>query len=138
MPDPLYLVDTSVFNRAHHQMVGQRIERLMLTGKLWTCRVVDIEFVFGSRAHDVAEVIEERRAINEAPITPAVMDRALEVIGLLAHAGMHRSGKPADLIIAAAAEAMGLTVLHYDADFTRISEVTGQPVEWVAPPGTLP
>jgi hypothetical protein len=29
-----------------------------------------------------------------------------------------------------------LVVLHYDADYDRIAEVTGQPAEWVVPPGT--
>jgi len=31
----------------------------------------------------------------------------------------------------ATAEAAGLPVLHYDEDFERIAEVTGQPTEWI-------
>jgi predicted nucleic acid-binding protein len=42
-----------------------------------------------------------------------------------------------DLLMAAAAEAAGLRALHYDADFDRIAEVTGQPVEWVVWRGTV-
>ena len=53
----------------------------------------------------------------------------------MAAAGEHRGAKPVDLVVAAAAEAEGLTVLHYDADYERIAEVTGQPTEWVAPRG---
>lgn len=34
-----------------------------------------------------------------------------------------------DLIIAAAAELAGLTVLHLDKDFELIADVTGQPLE---------
>ncbi len=64
------------------------------------------------------------------------MDRALEVMEDMAGGG-HRGAKPVDFVIAAAAELSGLTVLHYDADFARISAVTGQPAEWVAPPGSL-
>lgn len=45
--------------------------------------------------------------------------------------------KIADLIIAAAAEAAGATVWHYDADYERIAAVTGQPTEWIAPRGSL-
>jgi len=41
----------------------------------------------------------------------------------------------ADLVVAAVAERTGLPVLHYDADFERIGEVTGQPMEWVVPRG---
>jgi hypothetical protein len=42
-----------------------------------------------------------------------------------------------DLLVAACAERGGLTVLQYDADFDRIAEVTGQPVQWVVAPGTV-
>jgi hypothetical protein len=48
-----------------------------------------------------------------------------------------RGRKVPDLLIAAAAEAPGLTVLHYDADFDRIAAVTGQPTEWVVAAGTV-
>lgn len=41
-------------------------------------------------------------------------------------------------MIAAAAERAGLTVLHYDADYHLIAEVTGQPVEWVVERGSVP
>jgi hypothetical protein len=37
----------------------------------------------------------------------------------------------------AAAESAGLIVLHYDADYDRIAAVTGQPVEWVVPRGSV-
>ena len=29
-------------------------------------------------------------------------------------------------------------MLHYDDDFDLIAEVTGQPMEWVVPRGTVP
>lgn len=41
------------------------------------------------------------------------------------------------LVAAAAAEAHNLTVLHYDAHFDLIGSVTGQPSQWVVPPGTV-
>jgi predicted nucleic acid-binding protein len=40
-------------------------------------------------------------------------------------------------LVAAAAEAEGLVVLHYDADFERIAAVTGQRSEWVVPAGSV-
>ncbi len=136
MPDH-YLVDTSVLARARQEAVGDRLEDLARSGALWTCRLVDLEVAYASRARDVAAVVAERRALPTASTTPAVMDRALQVAGLLARAGKHRGAKPADLVIAAAAEAAGLTVLHYDADYDRIARVTRQPTEWVAPAGSL-
>ncbi len=39
--------------------------------------------------------------------------------------------------MAACAERAGLTVLHYDADFERITGVTQQRHEWVAPRGSI-
>ncbi|MGH3304157.1 MAG: hypothetical protein ACRDOK_21255 [Streptosporangiaceae bacterium] len=39
------------------------------------------------------------------------------------------------LVYGIAARRYSLTVLHYDGDYDRIAEVTGQPVEWVVPPG---
>jgi predicted nucleic acid-binding protein len=135
--DRRYLIDTSVLARADIDSVGQRLETLALAGKFWTCRTVDLEVVFASRARDVADVIEERMALPEAPITPSVMDRALQVAGLLAARRAHRGAKPADLVIAAAAEAAGLVVLHYDDDYDRIASVTNQPTEWVTPKGML-
>jgi hypothetical protein len=137
MTESGYLVDTSVLARAPQKVVGERLERLAEAGQLWSCRLIDLEVAYGSRSRDVADVIAERRALPEAEITPAVMDRAVQMAGLLSAAGHHRGAKPVDLVIAAAAEARSLTVLHYDADYDRISKVTGQPAEWVAARGTL-
>lgn len=132
-----YLVDTSVLARARQREVGERLEELALRGALWTCRLVDLEVVYGSRSRDAAEVVEERLALPDAPIDEHVLRRALQVAVSLAAAGEHRGAKPVDLVIAAAAETAGLAVLHYDGDYDRIASVTGQPTEWIAPAGSL-
>jgi predicted nucleic acid-binding protein len=62
-------------------------------------------------------------------LTPAIEDRAVDVLTLLADRGQHRAPSIPDLIIAATAELAGLTVLHLDQDFDVIAQVTGQPVE---------
>ena len=62
-------------------------------------------------------------------LTPAIEDRAVEVLSLLADRGQHRAPSIPDLIIAAGAELAGLTVLHHDKDFEVIAGITGQPVE---------
>ena len=64
-------------------------------------------------------------------LTPAIEDRAVEVLSLLADRGQHRAPSVPDLVIAAAAELAGLTVLHCDKDFDLIVGVTGQPAEWL-------
>lgn len=65
-------------------------------------------------------------------LTPAIEDRAVEVLMLLADRGQHRAPSVPDLIIAAAGELAGLTVLHFDKDFDLIASVTGQAVEWLS------
>ena len=50
---------------------------------------------------------------------------------MLADRGQHRAPSIPDLIIAAAAELAGLTVLHPDKDFEIIAAITGQPLEWL-------
>jgi len=67
-----------------------------------------------------------------------VLDRAVEVQDALAARSEQRGAKIADLLIAAVAEAAGLVVLHYDHDFDLIATVTGQPVKWILPAGTVP
>ena len=61
--------------------------------------------------------------------------RARQVQRLLV-AKHQRGRKIPDLLIAAAAEARNLTVLHYDADFDHIAALTGQASEWVVPAGS--
>lgn len=137
MPEVRYLVDTSVLGRAHQELVGDRLEELARSGQFWTCGMIDLEITYGSRAREVDDVIQERAALPSAPIDDGVLGRAVQVASLLAHAGHHREAKPVDLVIAAAAEAANLTVLHYDSDFDRISEVTNQSTEWIATAGAL-
>jgi predicted nucleic acid-binding protein len=62
-------------------------------------------------------------------LTPAMEDRAVEVQGQLAERGQHRAPSIPDLLIAAAAELTGRTVLHLDKDFELIADLTGQPLE---------
>jgi predicted nucleic acid-binding protein len=56
---------------------------------------------------------------------------------LLAERSQHRGPAPVDLLVAATAEAYGVTLLHYDRHFDVIAGVTGQPMEWLAPRGSL-
>jgi predicted nucleic acid-binding protein len=62
-------------------------------------------------------------------LTPAIEERAVEILALLADRGQHRAPSIPDLIIAATAELAGLTILHLDKDFDVIAAVTGQALE---------
>jgi predicted nucleic acid-binding protein len=62
-------------------------------------------------------------------LTPAIEERAVEVQAMLADQGKHRALSIPDLLVAAAAERSGLTVLHLDKHFELVAEITGQPTE---------
>lgn len=64
--------------------------------------------------------------------TPAIEDRTVEVLTLLADRGLHRAPSIPDLVIAATAELAGLVVAHCDKDFELIASITGQPLERLA------
>ncbi|MEA2024345.1 MAG: PIN domain nuclease [Actinomycetota bacterium] len=132
-----YLVDTSALARASEPGVGERLHRLAEAGLLVTCAIVDLEVLYSARSReDYDDMADELAGFERIPIDEAVMDRAKYIQRSLATIGRHRLPIP-DLIIAAAAEAGGATVLHYDRDFARIAEITGQAHEWIALPGSI-
>jgi predicted nucleic acid-binding protein len=62
---------------------------------------------------------------------------ALEVQRAMAAKSQQRGLKIPDLVIAAVAQRLDLTLLHYDSDFDRIIQQTGQKGEWVVPRGSV-
>ena len=134
---PAFLADKSALARMPIAAVRARLEPLLVDGLVATCGIIDLEIGFSAQTAGVhRDVRRERRSLPRARIDDDVLDRALEVQGLLADRGQHRLPIP-DLVIAAAAESADLTVLHYDADFERIAEVTGQAHDWVVPRGSV-
>lgn len=71
------------------------------------------------------------------PMPDRIYERAAEIQAALTERGAHRSAGAVDLLIAATAEDQGLTLLHYDRDLDQIGAVTGQPLRWLAPPGSI-
>ena len=132
-----HLVDKSALARMTHASVEARLRPLLEEGFVATCAIIDLEVLYSARSLAVYEaILAERRALDEVPITLEVTTRAITVQRLLAQVGRHRL-PIADLLIAAAGESADLTVLHYDADFERIADITGQRQEWVAQRGSL-
>ena len=133
-----YLADKSALSRLHHEDVLHRIGALYLNGRIATCGVIDLELLYSARnAEAHAALLQDRRFLPRVSCGEEAADRAIEVQGRLAETSRHRL--PINgLLVAAAAELAGLTVLHYDQDFDLIAEVTGQPTEWIAPRGSVP
>ncbi|MGH9056019.1 MAG: PIN domain nuclease [Acidimicrobiales bacterium] len=132
-----YLVDKSALARFPVPAVGQRLRPLLEEGLIATCAIVDLELLYSARNfRDYEEVLQERQSLDNAPITPEVMIKAIDLQHELARHGHHRVPIP-DLVISAAALAVDLTVLHYDSDFERIADAGGASQEWVIPRGSL-
>ena len=107
---------------------AERIER----GLVRITTVTRLEAGYSARSGPELRAGLRQSPLSSMPVeylTPAIEDRAVEVLTLLADRGQHRAPSIPDLIIAATAELAGLTVLHLDKDFQVIADVTGQPVE---------
>jgi len=105
-----------------------RIER----GLVRITTVTRLETGYSARSGSDLRAGLQQPPLSSMPVeylTPAIEDRAVEVLTLLADRGQHRAPSIPDLIIAATAELAGLTVLHLDKDFEVIAQITGQPVE---------
>lgn len=131
-----FLIDTSVIKRLSRPTIREVVEPLAASGQLARARITDLEVGYSARNEaEWDDLIAALDAFDLVESTESHHRRALQVQRLLAQRSQ-RGRKIPDLLIAAAGEEHGLTVLHYDADFDLISAVTGQPCQWVVPAGT--
>ncbi len=138
----MQLADTSawVWTRAVGGELRLAFDEDLVEGQIATCDMVRLELLYSARnASEFTSVREELDALPNAPIGADEWKRALEVYEALGRQGglHHRSVRHPDLLIAAAAEAASIPVLHYDEDYDRIVSITGQDVHWLAPRGSL-
>ncbi len=132
-----FLVDTSVVKRLHRPEIRDVVEPLAVDGLLGRASISDLEIGYSARSADEWDRLVGAVGTFERVETSAGhVRRALQVQRLLAK-GSQRGRKVPDLLIAAAAEEIGATVLHYDADFDLIAAVTGQSCQWVVPGGAV-
>jgi predicted nucleic acid-binding protein len=127
-----WLVDKSALVRLGHSpdadLWADRTER----GLLRITTVTRLEVGYSARSGAEARALLTESPVSVMPVeylTPAIEDRACQVQLLLAGQGQHRAPSIPDVIVAAAAELAGLTVLHLDKDFDLIAGITGQPTE---------
>ena len=134
---PLHLADKSALEQRRHSDDARRLlETLLFENLLASCHIIALEVLYSARnLRDYETLRRDIAAIRWIPVSEPVMDRAMEVQGLLAKRGQHRTPLP-DLMIAAVAEVNGAVLLHYDSDFDRIAAVTGQATKWIVPRGT--
>src|ERR1700736_1027422 len=104
-------------------------------GQVRIMTVTRLEAAYSARSGPELRAGFRRPPLASMPVeylTPAIEDRAVEVLTLLADRGQHRAPSVPDLIIAATAALAGLTILHCDKDFDVIANITGQAAEWLS------
>lgn len=132
-----FVVDTSVLKRLGRPHVREVVEPLAAAGSLGRPSICDLEVGYSARnAGEWDELLGALDAFHQLDTTAAHLSRALRVQRQLAQRSQ-RGRKIPDLLVAAAAEELGVAVLHYDADFDLISSVTGQRCRWVVPAGSV-
>lgn len=127
-----WLIDKSALARLSRSPDGPTWEQRITRGLVHVSPLTLLEVGFSARSEDDWALLLNCPPVADMPIdsvTPSIELRSLEVQRQLAARGRHRGPGPADLVIAATAEASGLIILHVDKDFELIAEVTGQPVE---------
>jgi len=127
-----WLIDKSALVRLAASPDAAEWARRVERGLVRIATVTRLEVSYSARSGPELRAGLRQPPMSSMPVeylTPAIEDRAVEILALLADRGQHRAPSIPDLIIAATAELAGLTVLHLDKDFEVIAAVTGQPVE---------
>jgi len=127
-----WLIDKSAYARladaADAQTWIDRVQRGIV--RISTVTRLEVGYSFRTAADARREIASPPLSLMPVEyLSPAMEDRAVEVQLLLADRGQHRAPSIPDLLVAAAAELSGLTVLAVDKDFELIAEITGQSVE---------
>ena len=134
-----HLADTSALARLDRPPVAAVLAPLIEAGLVATCGVVEFELGWATRSSAEFDRVRADRDAGYEWLATHDEDwhRALDVQATLWRGGRVRAVGFPDLLIAAVAERERVTLVHYDSDYDLIAEVTGQPMQWVAPPGTV-
>ena len=130
-----WLIDKSALARLADSPDAEEWAARIGRGLVRITTATRLEVGYSARTAAQARSVFRTPPISAMPVeylTPAIEDRALYVQVTLAGKGKHRPPSIPDLLIAAVAELVGLTVLHVDKDFELIAELTGQSVERLA------
>ena len=132
-----HLVDTSVLTRVGSSPVRSALEPFVQDGSIARAGISDLEVGFSARNEaEWDALIGALQVLTLVETSEAHVARARRTQRLLS-ARRQRGRKVPDLLIAAAAEEQGLTLLHYDADFDLIAKVTGQRCQWIVAKGSI-
>jgi hypothetical protein len=132
-----HLVDTSVLTRVGSPPVRSALQPVVEAGSAARAGISDLEVGFSARNdNEWDQLIGALQLLELVETSASHVARARQTQRLLS-AKRQRGRMVPDLLIAAAAEERGLTVLHYDSDFDLIAEVTGQSCQWIVTKGSI-
>lgn len=133
-----HLIDKSALTRLSVDRVAAALAPLVRAGLTATAGIVALEMLYSARhVADHDRILADLQAYEWLYTEDEDFRRAIEIQRELTTSGRHRGVPLPDLLIAAIAERHRVAVLHYDADFDVIAEVTGQPAQWVVPRGLI-
>ncbi|MFI8892371.1 PIN domain nuclease [Streptomyces paradoxus] len=128
-----YLIDTSALARVLLRQTTTEWDDRIGAGLVAICDITELEVLYS--AHSAADRARLKAALDAhyvwCPMPDGIYRRSRIVQEQLTAKGEHRSAGPVDLLVAAAAEEAGLTLLHLDRDFETIARTTGQPVRMI-------
>ncbi|GAB4585270.1 PIN domain-containing protein [Nocardia sp. IFM 10818] len=133
-----YIIDTSVWCRVDRNPdVARRIEHLLRTFSVFTTTPLILERCYSGP--DMATYLALREEMELLPR----LDPDAESCGIALRlqedlwARMPRAAGAFDVLVAAVAIRDELTVVHYDADYEHLAEVSELRHEWIVPRGTI-
>ncbi|WP_405525148.1 PIN domain nuclease [Streptomyces canus] len=128
-----YLIDTSALARVLLRQTTTEWDDRIGAGLVAICDITELEVLYSARS--AADRARLKAALDAhyvwCPMPDGIYRRSRIVQEQLTTKGEHRSAGPVDLLVAAAAEESGLTLLHFDRDFESIARTTGQPVRMI-------
>ncbi|MEU0671479.1 PIN domain nuclease [Streptomyces sp. NPDC006172] len=128
-----YLIDTSALARVVLRQTTTEWDDRIGAGLVAICDITELEVLYSARS--TADRARLKAALDAhyvwCPMPEGIYRRSRIVQEQLTTKGEHRSAGPVDLLVAAAAEEAGLTLLHFDHDFETIARTTGQPVRMI-------
>ncbi len=133
-----HLIDTSVWSRIdRNDEVARRVERLLRRSSVYTTLPLILERCYsGTDLATYHALREEMDLLPRLDPDAATTDIALRLQADL-WATEPRAAGAFDVQIAAVAIQHDLTVVHYDADYTHLAEVSTLDQEWIVPRGTI-
>ena len=135
------LWDTSaLILAARDPRAGEQLADALAADEVALCEPILIEYLNGARNADEYDRYEAAlRAARVVSTEAEDWQHALDVHRELARrgAGLQRSVRLPDLIIAAVAARESMPIVHCDADYDRVSAITGQASRWIVPRGDM-